>query len=77
MGLWILSVIKPAYFELALNKRNGIVKKIILIIITIIKMCDLFFKLLISNIHSDSFSIYTYVQNIHFYFDQIPRMALL
>lgn len=35
-------------------------------------MCDLSFKLLISNIHSDSFSIYMYVQSIHFCFDQIP-----
>lgn len=40
-------------------------------------MCDLSFKLLISNIHSDSFSIYMYVQSIHFCFDQIPWMVLL
>lgn len=37
----------------------------------------LVFKLFISNIHSDSFSIYTYIQSIHFCFDQIPRMVLL
>lgn len=79
-GTLSIKCYKTCLFGLALNKRNGVVKKIkiiLIIIIIIIKMCDLSFKLLISNIHSDSFSIYMYVQSIHFCFDQIPWMALL